>query len=333
MERKYETTTKKPGASDYTPAVAPKSFANRPVWLQACTASALDRSGAVTGSTKVAGSDLHVAEMVDLKARNAAKTQACTRRAVDECGQRDDLLYTSNTATTQLACRAKSKPSKNGAPAEQAPLTITEIRTLIATETKRIRIHPGAVTTDAIKPNTLTTAWTNFYLTNPKHNTDDKNGGNDKNSTTSNSDTATVDGVVRETIEVLDENVTVELTPIKYRWKYGDGEARTSKTAGKMLPTRADVWEKETPTSHMYQKRGTFRVEATVTYTGKYSLDNGETWDTIPGTLETQATPLDIRVWSMRSVNVSGPCQPGNPNDDPTCKIQDFTIFKPRQTR
>ena len=318
VERKYETTTKKPGASDYTPAVAPKSFANRPVWLQACTPAALDRSGAVTGSTKAAGSDLHVAEMVDPKARNAAKTQACTRRAVDECGQRDDLLYTTNTATTQLACRAKSKPSKNGAPPEQAPLTITEIRTLVATETKRIRIHPGAVTTDAIKPNTLTTAWTNFYLT--------------KNNKTGNSSGA-VDGVVRETIDVLDENVTVELTPIKYRWKYGDGEARTSRTAGKMLPTRADMWEKETPTSHMYQKRGTYRVEATVTYAGKYSLDNGETWDTIPGTLETQATPLDIRVWSMRSVNVSGPCQPGNPNDDPTCKIQDFTIFKPRQTR
>ena len=307
-----------PGENGHAPAAAPKFFGKRLLWSQACTASALDRSGAVTGSTKVAGSDLHVAEMVDLKARNAAKTQACTRRAVDECGQRDDLLYTTNTATAQLACRAKSKPSKNGAPAEQAPLTITEIRTLIATETKRIHIHPGAVTTDAIKPNTLTTAWTNFYLT--------------KSNKTGNSSGA-VDGVVRATIDVLDENVTVELTPVKYRWRYGDGEARTSRTAGKMLPTRADVWEKETPTSHMYQKRGTFRVEATVTYTGKYSLDNGETWDTIPGTLETQATPLDIRVWSMRSVNVSGPCQPGNPNDDPTCKIHDFTIFKPRQTR
>ena len=307
-----------PGENGHAPAAAPKVFGKRLLWDPACTPGALDRSGAVTASTKVAGSDLHVAEMVDSKARNAAKTQACTRRAVDECGQRDDLLYTTNTATTQLACRAKSKPSKNGAPPEQAPLTITEIRTLIETETKRIHIHPGAVTTDAIKPNTLTTAWTNFYLT--------------KNNKTSNSSGA-VDGVVRETIDVLDENVTVELTPIKYRWKYGDGEARTSRTAGKMLPTRADVWEKETPTSHMYQKRGTYRVEATVTYAGKYSLDNGETWDTIPGTLETQATPLDIRVWSMRSVNVSGPCQPGNPNDDPTCKIQDFTIFKPRQTR
>ena len=305
-------------APKYTPATAPKFFGKRLLWHQACTASALDRSGAVTASTKAAGSDLHVAEMVDPKARNAAKTQACTRRAVDECGQRDDLLYTTNTATTQLACRAKSKPSKNGAPVEQAPLTITEIRTLVETETKRIRIHPGAVTTDAIKPNTLTTAWTNFYLT--------------KNNKTGNS-SGGVDGVVRETIDVLDENVTVELTPVKYRWKYGDGEARTSRTAGKMLPTKADVWEKETPTSHMYQKRGTYRVEATVTYTGKYSLDNGETWDTIPGTLETQATPLDIRVWSMRSVNVSGPCQPGNPSDDPTCKIHDFTIFKPRQTR
>ena len=299
-------------APKYTPATAPKFFGKRLLWDPACTPGALDRSGAVTGSTKVAGSDLHVAEMVDSKARNAAKTQACTRRAVDECGQRDDLLYTTNTATTQLACRAKSKPSKNDAPAQQAPLTITEIRTLIETETKRIHIHPGAVTTDAIKPNTLTTAWTNFYLT--------------KNNNTGNSSGA-VDGVVRETIEVLDENVTVELTPVKYRWKYGDGEARTSRTAGKMLPTRADVWEKETPTSHMYQKRGTYRVEATVTYTGKYSLDNGETWDTIPGTLETQATPLDIRVWSMRSVNVSGPCQPGNPNNDPTCKIQDLSLI------
>ena len=329
MQRKVTKTSSdsKAGAPSHAPAAAPKVFGKRLLWDPACTPAALDRSGAVTGSTKVAGSDLHVAEMVDSKARNAAKTQACTRRAVDECGQRDDLLYTTNTDTTQLACRTKSKPSKNGAPPEQAPLTITEIRTLVETETKRIHIHPGAVTTDAIKPNTLTTAWTNFYLTNPKQTTDgNKNGKAGK-------DTAAAGGVVRETIDVLGENVTVELTPIKYRWKYGDGEARTSRTAGKMLPTKADVWEKETPTSHMYQKRGTYRVEATVTYTGKYSLDNGETWDTIPGTLETQATPLDIRVWSMRSVNVSGPCQPGNPNDDPTCKIQDFTIFKPRQTR
>lgn len=33
-----------PGAPVHKPAAAPESFANRPVWRQACTASALDRS-------------------------------------------------------------------------------------------------------------------------------------------------------------------------------------------------------------------------------------------------------------------------------------------------
>ncbi|WP_218078948.1 hypothetical protein, partial [Arthrobacter sp. HMSC06H05] len=87
-----EETQTEASYSGNNAAAAPKVFGKRLLWDPACTPAALDRSGAVTGSTKVAGSDLHVAEVQDPVARNAAKTQACTRRAVDECGQRDDLL-------------------------------------------------------------------------------------------------------------------------------------------------------------------------------------------------------------------------------------------------
>ena len=270
-------------------------------------------SGAVTGSTRVVGSGLHLAEVQDPLALKAARTQACTYRAVSECGERSDLLYTKTGGQPRVACRYKGKPSKQ-AP-EQRPLSLTEVRTLVATETKHIRVDAGQVTTDAIKPNTITNAWTNFYLTG------------------SDGDTDGSDGVVRKTVKVLDEPVTVELTPTKWRYSYGDGNTRTSRTPGKMLPTKAHVWETETPTSHQYRKRGTYTVEATVTYTGRYSLNNGKTWDTIPGTLDVNAKPLNIRAWTLKAVNVSGPCQPGNPTNDPTCEKQDLTIFKPRQTR
>ncbi|MDK7083910.1 hypothetical protein QP411_08305 [Pseudoglutamicibacter cumminsii] len=227
---------------------------------------------------------------------------------MSECGERSDLLYTKTGGQSRVACRYKGKPSKQ-AP-EQRPLSLTEVRTLVSRETKHIRVDAGQVTTDAIKPNTITNAWTNFYLT-----------GSDG------------DGVIRKKVKVLDEPVTVELTPKQWRYTYGDGNARISRTPGKMLPTKADVWETETSTSHQYRKRGTYTVEATVTYTGRYSLDNGKTWDTIPGTLDIKAKPLNIRAWTLKAVNVSGPCQPGNPTNDPTCEKQDLTIFKPRQTR
>ncbi|WIK85115.1 hypothetical protein CJ193_004635 [Pseudoglutamicibacter albus] len=246
--------------------------------------------------------------MQDPRALKAARTQACTHRAVSECGERSDLLYTKTGGQSRVACRYKGKPSKR-AP-EQRPLSLSEVRTLVETETKHIRIDAGQVTTDAIKPNTITNAWTNFYLT-----------GSDG------------DGVIRKKVKVLDEAVTVELTPKQWRYTYGDGNARISRTPGKMLPTKADVWETETSTSHQYRNRGTYRVDATVTYTGRYSLDNGKTWDTIPGTLDIRAKPLNIRAWTLKAVSVSGPCQPGNPTNDPTCEKQDLTIFKPRQTR
>ena len=254
------------------------------------------------------GTGLHLAEVQDQRALKAARTQACTHRAVSECGERSDLLYTRTGGQSRVACRYKGKPSKR-AP-EQRPLSLTEVRTLVETETKHIRIDAGQVTTDAIKPNTITNAWTNFYLT-----------GSDG------------DGVIRKKVKVLDEPVTVELTPKQWRYTYGDGNARISRTPGKMLPTKADVWETETSTSHRYTQRGTYTVDATVTYTGRYSLDNGKTWDTIPGTLDVKAKPLNIRAWTLKAVNVSGPCQPGNPTNDPTCEKQDLTVFKPRQTR
>ena len=288
---------------------APVRLGPRPVWHQACrTTGVAARSGAVTGSTRVVGTGLHLAEVQDPRALKAARTQACTHRAVSECGERSDLLYTKTGGQSRVACRYKGKPSKQ-AP-EQRPLSLTEVRTLVSRETKRIRVDAGQVTTDAIKPNTITNAWTNFYLT-----------GSDG------------DGVIRKKVKVLDEPVTVELTPKQWRYTYGDGNARISRTPGKMLPTKADVWETETSTSHQYRKRGTYTVDATVTYTGRYSLDNGKTWDTIPGTLDVKAKPLNIRAWTLKAVNVSGPCQPGNPTNDPTCEKQDLTIFKPRQTR
>ena len=225
---------------------APVRLGPRPVWHQACrTTGVAARSGAVTGSTRVVGTGLHLAEVQDRRALKAARTQACTHRAVSECGERSDLLYTRTGGQSRVACRYKGKPSKR-AP-EQRPLSLTEVRTLVSRETKRIRVDAGQVTTDAIKPNTITNAWTNFYLTG------------------SDGDTDGSDGVVRKTVKVLDEPVTVELTPQKWRYTYGDGNTRTSRTPGKMLPTRAHVWETETPTSHRYTHRGTYTVEATVT--------------------------------------------------------------------
>ena len=299
-----------PGDSSPEPATAaPVRLGPRQVWHQACrTTGVAARSGAVTGSTTVVGTGLHLAEVQDPRVLKAARTQACTHRAVSECGERSDLLYTKTGGQSRVACRYKGKPSKQ-AP-EQRPLSLSEVRTLVASETKRIRIDAGQVTTDAIKPNTITNAWTNFYLTGSEG-----------------------DGVISKKVKVLDEPVTVELTPQKWRYSYGDGNARISRTPGKMLPSRAHVWETETSTSHRYTQRGTYTVEATVTYTGRYSLDNGKTWDTIPGTLDIKAKPLNIRAWTLKAVNVSGPCQPGNPTNDPTCEKQDLTIFKPRQTR
>lgn len=107
---------------------------------------------------------------------------------------------------------------------------------------------------------------------------------------------------------------SVRFTPIRWSWQYGDGSSATRSTRG-------GTWEASgirefypTPTSHVYDRAGTYYIDLSVGYRAEYSF-NGSTWGTIPGTLWLPSNRLVATVGGAKTVLVERDCtvHPGGP--------------------
>lgn len=96
---------------------------------------------------------------------------------------------------------------------------------------------------------------------------------------------------------ILGHRVRLEISPVRYAWKFGDGDSLT--TRGRKGSVR-----------HAYARPGPVGVSVAATYRARYRVDGGDP-RRIPGTVTVAgpATPLDVR--SARTQLIAGPATMG----------------------
>ncbi|RNE59043.1 hypothetical protein EEJ31_11585 [Cryobacterium tepidiphilum] len=113
---------------------------------------------------------------------------------------------------------------------------------------------------------------------------------------------------------LLGYEAQVRFTPVRFEWDYGDGTQRSTSTGGATWADLGLPEFSETPTSHVFDSRGTWTVSVTVEYAADYRFAD-EPWQRIGGTLAVSSTPLTAVSLDARTVLVGGDCvsAPGGP--------------------
>lgn len=97
--------------------------------------------------------------------------------------------------------------------------------------------------------------------------------------------TTTIEPITR-TVRLLGRRVTLEATPSRYTWTFGDGQSLTTTDPGAPYP-RLTI-------THNYLRTGTYRPALATTYTGRFRVGNGP-WRQIPGTVTIDGTGQPLR--------------------------------------
>ncbi|KSW28380.1 hypothetical protein [Cellulomonas sp. B6] len=120
------------------------------------------------------------------------------------------------------------------------------------------------------------------------------------------------------TTELLGQAVTVEATPTRFTYDWGDGHSTTTTDPGRPYPAFDVV--------HAYERPGTVAITLTTQWSGRYRVGGDPQWRDVTGTAQTSVTGPTIDVEERTSRLVSGTClqQP----DAPGCEG-----FDPRSAR
>ncbi|MBS4752251.1 PKD domain-containing protein [Nocardioides sp. zg-ZUI104] len=78
------------------------------------------------------------------------------------------------------------------------------------------------------------------------------------------------------TVTLFGQPVTIEATPSRFRWNFGDGKPLTTTDPGAAYP--------DLTVTHSYQRAGIYRASLDTTYTGRFRVGTGA-WRSIPGTV------------------------------------------------
>ena len=100
--------------------------------------------------------------------------------------------------------------------------------------------------------------------------------------------------------ELLGYGITVEATPTRWTYDYGDGHTLTTTSPGRPHPNH-DVF-------HQYEQPGTATITLTAEWTGRYQIDGHPTWRDITGTATTTTTTAPFTIEERTSRLVSGLC-------------------------
>ncbi len=112
---------------------------------------------------------------------------------------------------------------------------------------------------------------------------------------------------------LFDLPITVQFTPIEFVFSHGDGTSRTALTGGDSWANLGQAQFTPTATSHVYAERGTYQSRATVRYQASIDLGNG--WFSIPGTLDLTSADYTVEVVAVHTALVARTCveDPGGP--------------------
>jgi len=113
---------------------------------------------------------------------------------------------------------------------------------------------------------------------------------------------------------LLGQAASVRFTPIRWVWAYGDGSSATRSTRGATWAASGIREFSPTPTSHVYDRAGTYYIDLTVGYRAEYRFA-GQGWAAITGTLWLPANRLVATVGGAKTVLVERDCtvNPGGP--------------------
>jgi hypothetical protein len=131
---------------------------------------------------------------------------------------------------------------------------------MVATAWQRLSWPTGELTIQPPDGQTLVDLDTNFLTTNTRPTT--------------------------QVVTLLGQRVTIEATPSRYHWHFGDGATTSTTSPGHRYP-HLDV-------THDYADPGHLRCSVDVTYTGRFRV-NDDPWQQIPGALTVDGD--DVPLW------------------------------------
>ena len=113
-------------------------------------------------------------------------------------------------------------------------------------------------------------------------------------------------------ITIIGRKVDIKVTPLEYRWSYGDGTTLVTSAPGGPIPESR--WGEKTVTSHVYTATGDVALGLTTVFTGEFSVDRGP-FQAIPGSAEVPSEARTLSIWRSEvklyaddcNVNPSGP--------------------------
>ncbi|SFJ63359.1 hypothetical protein SAMN05216467_0266 [Cellulomonas sp. KH9] len=100
--------------------------------------------------------------------------------------------------------------------------------------------------------------------------------------------------------DLLGIGVTVEATPRRWAYDFGDGHTLTTSSPGRPYPDH-DVF-------HEYEQPGTTTITLTAEWTGRYQVDGSPLWRDVDGVASTTAATAPFTVEERTSRLVSGLC-------------------------
>jgi len=112
------------------------------------------------------------------------------------------------------------------------------------------------------------------------------------------------------TTVVLGRDVEVRFTPIRYDWRFGDGETNATSSPGATWEQLGLAEFSPTPTSHRYRAVLSVAPTVTVTYAVAYRWF-GQDWISVDGTLSRDASAPIVFVQNADTVLVASVCRAG----------------------
>ncbi len=115
---------------------------------------------------------------------------------------------------------------------------------------------------------------------------------------------------------LLGQPATVRFTPARYAWMYGDGDARTTSTAGTTWAAQGINEFDPTPTSHIYRDPGHYYIDLTIGFAPEYRYAASTEWIPVSGLVWVPANRLEavasrgaktVLVEDECTINPSGP--------------------------
>ncbi len=100
---------------------------------------------------------------------------------------------------------------------------------------------------------------------------------------------------------LLGEQASVRFTPQLYRWVYGDGSSRTTRSGGASWAGSGQEELTATPTSHVYRERAAADASVTVVWSAEYRFADGD-WTPIAGAVADSSPAVRMLVVRERTV-------------------------------